>query len=264
MAVLRCPATGVKVQRFRMFIVLFVGLLVGAGCSSLSTDPNDPEALYKAAEQSFSDENYLIALEKFRDLKNRFPYSNRAIDAELRIADTYFAQESYPEAEAAYEIFKELHPTHSRSDYVQNQIALSYYNQIPDNIARDLSAAQLAIDSFQDLIKEYPSSQYIEGALVKLQEAKKKLAEHERYVANFYFQRRHYLSSSYRYASLLKQYSKMGYDEEALYRLGESYYHIRMYGNARDALQKLLKQFPESQYKGDAEKLLDRLASLKP
>jgi outer membrane protein assembly factor BamD len=228
-------------------------------CSSQEVNKDDPDSLYNEAESIFKDERYLIAIERYRDIKNRFPYSSRAIDAELRIADTYFAQENYLEAESAYEIFKELHPTHPKSDYVQFRIGLSYYKEIPDNSARDLSSANRAIDAFGVLINKFPNSEFVSQAKEYSGEARKKLGEHEAYVADFYYQRRHYLSASYRYASLLKEYPNMGYDEEGLYRLGQSYYHIRMYANARDAFKKLIEQFPNSGFKAESESLIEEL-----
>ena len=68
--------------------------MLGA-CSHQEVNKEDPDSLYNEAESIFKDERYLIAIEKYRDIKNRFPYSSRATDSELRIADTYFAQENY-------------------------------------------------------------------------------------------------------------------------------------------------------------------------
>lgn len=229
-------------------------------CTSAQYAKEDPEGVYQEAEEAAKDEHYLQAIEKYRELKNRYPYSSRAIDAELRIADAYFAQESYLEAESSYEIFKELHPTHPKSDYVQYQIALSYYYQIPSNSARDLSAAFKAIDSFDQLAQKFPNSQFVPKAKEFTIEARKRLAEHEVYVAEFYFRREHYLSASYRYSSLLRNFSNLGYDEEALLRLGECYTKIRMFGNAKDALRRLVTQFPSGDLTAQAKAMLDDLS----
>lgn len=239
-----------------LFLCLLVAFLAVAACSSKEVNKEDPDALYSDAEESFKDERYLAAMEKYRDIKNRFPYSSRAVDAELRIADTYFAQESYLEAESAYEIFKELHPTHPKSDYVQYRIALSYFDQIPSNSARDLSAAYKAIESFNTLVEKFPSSEYVAKSKENIAEARKRLAEHENYVADFYYQRGHYLSASYRYAALLGDYPGLGYEEEALYRLAQCYYHTRMYSNAQDTIRRFMIQFPNSSKKGELESLL--------
>ena len=247
----------VKLTTFLGLLLLGVCLV---RCSHQEVNKDDPDALFSDAEEAFKDERYLIALEKYRDIKNRFPYSSKATESELRIADTYFEQESYLEAESAYEIFKELHPTHPRSDYVQYRIALSYYDQIPDNTARDLSAAYKAIEAFNLLSDKFPSSEYVAKAKEYIGEARKKLAEHESYVADFYYQREHFLSASYRYAALLHDYPNLGYDEEALYRLGECYYHTRMFGNAQDALKRLMAQYPNSGHKAQAQSLIEEMS----
>lgn len=240
-------------------VLLLFGVVVLAGCSHTEANPNDPDALYNEAEEAFKDERYLIAIEKYRDIKNRFPYSPRATDAELRIADSYFAQESYLEAESAYQIFKELHPTHPRGDYVQYQIGLSYFHQIPSNSTRDLSAAHRAIDAFNVLITRFSSSKFVEKARGYLRQARMKLAEYENYVAEFYFERKHYLSASYRYAALLQDFPDLGYDEEALYRLGRSYYHVRMYANAKDALRRLVKRYPNSGHRKESLSIIGKI-----
>ena len=239
---------------------LFVMVLsVLFSCAGKEVNKEDADALYKSAEEAFQEEHYLVALEKYRDIKNRFPYSPRAVDSELRIADTYFAQESFIEAERAYEIFKELHPAHPKSDYVQYQIGLSFFKQIPDNAARDLTAAYRAIEAFSVLEQKFPSSSFVSKAKEFSSEAKKRLAEHENYVANFYYQRQHYLSASYRYSALLQDYPGLGYDEEALYRLALSYYHIKMFDNAGDAARRLLNKFPQTPYLKEVQGLLEEI-----
>ncbi|MBI4406223.1 MAG: outer membrane protein assembly factor BamD [Deltaproteobacteria bacterium] len=250
-------------MRTRVILFFFVAASVLASCTHKEISGNDPDKLFSEAEEEFKDERYLQAIERYRDLKNRFPYSSRATDAELRIADAYFDEGAYLEAESAYEVFKELHPTHPRSDYVQYKIALSYFNEVPDNTARDLSAAYKAIENFNILLEKFPSSEFSEKGKDFLQQVRKKLAEHEDYVADFYYSRRHYLSASYRYAALLKDYSALGYDEEALYRLGVCYYHIHMFGNAKDAFRRFLEQFPKSSSRADVDKLLETISKTK-
>lgn len=230
-----------------------------SACSSTPAGHQDAAGLFAQGEKALKEENYLTALDKFRSVKNRYPYSSKAVEAELAIADTLFAQEAFIESEAAYEIFREMHPAHARIDYVQYRIALSFFHQIPDNSARDLTAAYRSVEEFDVLISKYPKSSYVAEAKKKMNESRRKLAEHEEYVASFYFARQHYLSSSYRYASLLKNYLGLGYDEKALYRLGVCYYHTRMFSDSKEALQRLLSDFPDSGFKGEALALMKNL-----
>lgn len=250
---------------FKLLLVTAVTLpsLLMQACTHEELAGDDPESIYNAAEENYKDENYFQALEKYRDLKNRFPYHSRATDAELRIADSYFAQEQYLEAASSYEIFKELHPTHPKADYVQFQIALSYFNQIPENSARDLSAAYRAIEQFEIVKEKFPDSENAKKATEYIAKARAKLAEHENYVADFYYRRHHFLSATYRYSSLLRDFPKSEFEEEALIRLGRSYANIRMYGNARDSLNRLMSQYPDSPYKSEAQALLEELKEKK-
>lgn len=244
---------------FRKASVILSALLIVASltrCSSTPTQVDGAELLYQEAEEAFQDERYLIALEKFREVKNRYPQSARAVDAELRVADTYYAQEAFIEAESAYEIFRELHPASPKSDYVHFRIAMSAYEQIPSNPARDLTAAHRAIDAFQVVLAKYPSSDYAKDAKRLIDESRRRLAEHESYVADFYFRRQHYLSASYRYAALLQDFPDLGFDEEAMFRLGKCYYQTRMYASARDTLRRFATRFPQSAYRGEVDSLL--------
>lgn len=238
--------------------VVWFGL---GGCAHQETSPEDAEGIYQEAEELLKDERYLLAIDKYRDIKNRFPYHRRALDSELRVADTYFEMESYLEAESAYEIFRELHPVHPRADYVQYRIALSYFRMIPSDTARDLSAAYRAIDSFQTLVTKFPNSSHAAEATKAIETCNRKLAEHELYVATFYFTRDHFLPASFRYAGVLQQYGSLGYDEEALFRLGESFYKVRMFINAKDAYSRLLSSFPKSAFADTARQRLEKLAS---
>lgn len=185
------------------------------GCSSDEKKENTAETLFKAAQELDQDERYEEALRKYSDLKNKFPYSNLATDAELAIADIYFKQESYVEAQASYQIFRELHPKHGQIEYVIFRTGLSYYNQLPETIDRDLSQAHKAIAQFVDLEKNFPASKYLKEAQEKKTASLKMLAEKEIYIADFYLKKQSYLSALKRYEGLLKNYPGLGFDERA-------------------------------------------------
>src|SRR5437870_1063058 len=95
-------------------LVTTLGSLSGTlvGCSGKAIDENDPGALYGEAEEDIKNDHYQIAIDKLRAIKNKYPYSKFAVDAQLRIADVYFLQESWGEAATSYEAFRDLHPKH--------------------------------------------------------------------------------------------------------------------------------------------------------
>ncbi|MCB0411960.1 MAG: outer membrane protein assembly factor BamD, partial [Bdellovibrionales bacterium] len=109
-------------------------------------------------------------------------------------------------AQVAYEVFKEMHPRHPKSDYVTYQLGLSLFNQLPSTIDRDLTLAERSILYFQEVIRSYPDSQHTNEAKGYLQKAQEMLADKVYYIGNFYFKRGLYGSALSRYESLVKEF----------------------------------------------------------
>lgn len=193
-------------------------------CSGKKVDENDPKSMYDDAEEEFRDKRFQAAVEKFKVVKNKFPYSNYSKLAALRIADVYFQEESYIEAAGAYETFRDLHPKSEKADYVLYQIGESYYNQYPGSIDRDLTPGSKAITAYRELLSLYPSSSYAEKAKSHLDESAEKLSEKERYVADFYFKRDMYDSAAKRYEKITSQFPGTKVEEYAYWRWGQSLY----------------------------------------
>ena len=92
--------------------------------------------------------NYDKAIESFQAIIDNYPYSEYAVKAELRIADTYFKDKRYEEALSYYRSFADLHPQNEKVPYTILQAALCYYAQI-GSINREQSStleAQLMLE----------------------------------------------------------------------------------------------------------------------
>ena len=166
--------------------------------------------------------------------------------AELSIADVYFKQESYAEAQVAYQTFRDLHPKHAQISYVVFRLGLSYFNQLPETVDRDLSLATNAILIFNELIKNHSSSEFINEAKEKRDKALKMLAGKEDYVADFYFIREKYDSALTRYEGILSKYPNLGFDAKALSRAAVCASKIGEQNKARKHVFELERRFPGS------------------
>lgn len=187
-----------------------------SGCaSSEERNVNTAEGAYKYAQEFDQSERYELALTKYADVKNKFPYSALATEAELAIADVHYKRESFAEAQLSYQNFRDLHPKHPKIDYVVYRIAMSYYMQLPDTYDRDLSLGHDAIYHFDELIKSYPQSQYVAEAKQKREETYRQLMEKELYIADFYFKQEKFNSALRRYEGAIKKYSGIGFDPRA-------------------------------------------------
>ena len=177
-----------------------------SGCASSSFDPNDPASLMKDAEEDIAHDHYQVALDKLRTVKNKFPYSKYSVIAQLRMADVYFLQESYPEAAAAYETFVDLHPKHEKVPYALFRVAKSYLSDVPDPIARDMTPAQRALDSYNEFLRRFPQATESEEARKDLAKVRTQLADKELYIGNFYYKRSASSAAKVRFEKLVQLY----------------------------------------------------------
>ena len=231
--------------------VFFLGLLCTAfalpGCSSTpDIDTSTPEGSFKLAEKYEKDERFEEAIAQYSQVKNKHPYSKLATESELRIAEIHFKREEFVEAQSSYQVFKEMHPSHPQIDYVTFRLGLSFFNQLPSTIDRDLSVADRAILYFDEVVQSYPKSQYVTESRDNKQKALKMLAEKEYYIAHFYFIRDRFESALGRFEGLLDKYPSLGFDAQALYGASVSAYKLKELNKAKNYYQKLESDFKDS------------------
>ena len=223
-----------------------MGLLL-QGCASAQKAPeNEAELMFNKAQEFETDERYEEAIQRFTDVKNKFPYSRFATDAELHIADIQFRRENYIEAQGAYQIFKELHPRHPQIDFVTFRLALSYFNQLPTTVDRDLSVSAKAIQYLNEVINAYSTSSYASEAKQKKEAVIKMLAEKEMYIANFYFKHETYDSALVRYEKVITKYPEEGFNPKALLDGAISAFESNERDTGIRMLSRLESEYPQS------------------
>jgi outer membrane protein assembly factor BamD len=186
-------------------------VLMISGCSTIkgwfsSTKPDrPPDVLTQEGIKDLRKKNYIDAIETFQKVKDRYPYSHEATLAQLKVADAYFYDKKYDEAMQAYREFEKLHPTSKAVPYCIYREGLSCYRQ-RSTIDRDQTYTHKAIAEFTRLKQKYPDSQFIPGADRCLARCRQDLAEHEFYVAEFYYATEHYPAAIERYQTLIQDY----------------------------------------------------------
>lgn len=231
-----------------LFLFVFCAqfILLSTSCTTMSRNQDTPEAAFSLAEEFDKDERYIEAITRYQDVKNKFPYSKYATMAELAIADAQFKQESFPEAQVAYQTFRDLHPKHPKIDYVTYQLAMSLYNQLPPTIDRDLSLSQNTIFYFDEVINKFSESDYAKDARAKKQDVIRMLAEKEQYIANFYFKQNQFDSALTRYENLLKKFPGQSFEAEILAKATISAAKSGEKEKSRKLLTELQRKFPNS------------------
>ncbi len=245
----------------RLFMIFGLIALVLGGCSSeVVNNESPPENQYAAGERLLKEGRYLEAVERFRILRTRYPYSKYAASASLRIGDAHFEEESFAEAAAAYKLFRELYPKSEQNSYALYRIGESQFNQVPDSVDRDLSAATDGINAFEEFLARYPNDPKAPDVRNKLTELREKLAEKEDYIGDFYFKRGHYRAAANRYQGLLDRYSGFGPEERALFRLAYSYEKFGELARAEEIADRYKAAYPDGKFLGDVQKLKEKLS----
>lgn len=194
----------------RLLVLLtLVGLISSCGLSKRwfgkKREDRPPEQLAKEGIEELKGRNYYAAEDIFAKIKDRYPYSDQALVAQVKLADALYYNEKYDEAQLAYQEFEKLHPTNKAIPYVIYQQALCFYRQRP-TVDRDQTFTNKALAEFRRLQKKYPDSEYASKAEKYKLRCLEDLAEHEFYVGEFYFKTKHYTSALDRFQALSLEY----------------------------------------------------------
>lgn len=233
-------------------------LALATGCASLATvEPGDPEyaadapANLRLGNTALKDRDFERARRFYEHVRSRFPYAEQASEAEVRLADADFEQQLYAEAREKYGTFVKLHPTSPLVDYAAFRYALTHVEEIPTDVfflpavaEKDQSASQAALRTLNDFLRQYPSSPRVKEAQAALERVRKRLAEHELYVAEFYQRRERWRAVAQRLELLLERYPGTPLEEKALFSLHDAYVKLQEGERAREVLQRVMSRLP--------------------
>ena len=181
-------------------------------------EESTPAELMSEGMEDFNDGKFEAATEIFQKIKDRYPYSKFAINAELKMADALYERDLFDEAYDEYTEFEKLHPKNPSIPYVLFQKGMCHFSRVK-SIDRTQSFTHKAKEEFERLIKRYRRSPFAERARRKVRECYIRLAEHEVYVGNFYFKMGKYQPAMHRYLYLIENYPDVGQYYEALEKI---------------------------------------------
>lgn len=190
----------------RVIGCLLVAAVVVCGCSAFGPkEEKTADQLAEEGRQEFSEGDYNSAIEAYEKLRDWYPFSNFAKEAELKVADAHYRLEEYEQAITAYQQFERLHPNDEKIAYVIYQIGRCYFDRMR-GIDRDQTYTEKALQEFKRLQNRYPESSYAEKANKHIQQCLKTLAGHEFYVGEFYFKQKHYKAALNRFLNVVNNY----------------------------------------------------------
>lgn len=240
----------------RQSVGLAAALVLASGLACRSSIENDP-ILRLSAQESLVEGKRLLEAEKYSRAR---PYLTHAFEVEpnsaagreslLLVADSLFlegGEANLIQAEAKYRDFQNRFPTSDRAAYVQFQIAGSLAQRV-ERADRDQSATLKAVTAYEDLLRLYPTSDYVEKARVELETVRAHLAEHEFIVGRFYLRYGLPDAAAKRLEGLLDHYPAYPERDKALYHLALAYRRLERADDAQATFARLDSEFPGSRW----------------
>jgi outer membrane protein assembly factor BamD len=179
-----------------------------------------PDIMAEEGINQLKKKKYDDAIETFEKVRDRYPYSEQAMLAQIKVADAYFYNKKYDEALQAYKEFEKLHPTNKAVPYCVYRQALCYYRQ-RSTIDRDQTFTLKALAEFKRLKQKFPECEYIPKAEKYMAHCRQDLGEHEYYVAEFYFKNKRYQAALDRFQVVAQEYPEFPKKAEVQKYIGE-------------------------------------------
>lgn len=219
------------------------------------------EQLWERGEANFERRKWQRARTYYSYLYETYPNEPLGRRSHLRIADTFYEQGdavNLVEAQYKYRDFINRYPTSEQADYAMLRIAMCSFRQMerPD---RDQQKTREAVEKFNDMLRAYPSSPLKAEAEAKRQEATDRLAKHEHIVARYYMKRGSNVSAVQRLNYLIDKYPLYTDRAAVFFDLGAALSNLGRTGEAKLYFERVVTEFPQSDYAARAKQRLGDL-----
>ena len=187
---------------------MLIFLLQGCGIIDyfyLPPSEDTAQDLFEAGNDAMRDKNYSAAIGYYTKLKDTYQFSPYVLEAELSLADAYFLDEEYLDAIEAYKEFENLHPRHEAIPYVLFNIGVAAFKLYP-SVDRPIAPIEESFSYFKRVREAYPTSEYAEKSVEYMEKCRQLMAEHELYIADFYYRMGRYGSAFVRYRGIIENF----------------------------------------------------------
>jgi len=192
--------------------------------AGLTTKQPDKE-LFDKALLAMKKGKYDVARLDLQTMLNTYPESEYQMRAKLAIGDTWFKEggtAALEQAEAEYKDFETFFPNAPEAAEAQMKVADIYFAQMekPD---RDDTNALRAEQEYRIMIQQFPDSTLVPRSKQRLREVQEVLADREFEVGSFYASHENYPAAIARLQSLTDAYPLYSHSDLALLQLGDAY-----------------------------------------
>jgi outer membrane protein assembly factor BamD len=225
----------------------------------LNGDENDAAgepsetSLYETAQKFINKRFWQDAIEVLQSLEENYPFGEYAEQAQLELIYAYYKSNELEAVSVTADRFIRLHPKHRQLDYAYYMKGLATFTRHTgllgdftpiDLTTRDPGQAQLSFSYFSDLVNRFPTSDYKNDAIKRMEFLRNLLARHEIHVANYYFERGAYLAAANRGRYVVEQYQQTPAVPDALAIMAQGYHLLGLNNLSQDSIAVLQANYP--------------------
>lgn len=234
--------------------------------------PGRDRELFIVATRETRKGNYEVGRLLFQTIITTYPDSPYLPMSKLAVADTFYLEGSTSnliQASAGYQDWMTFFPTHPLASRVLLKIAECQMRQIglPD---RDVNPAKRAEQKLKAFFQQYPDSSVKAEAELRMKEVQDNLALHNLGVGNQYYkqsveQKKGGLKGAQsRYRENVEKYPDFSFMDENLYKLAVTYQLEEETDEAAKYYQKIVRDYPYSEYVDKAKEQLQLMGATVP
>ena len=221
--------------RLILCIVIFLNLLSCIKKNEVVYEPQEKinaYDLYKEGLEAFNKNDFFFASKKFSEAELNFKNIDLAAKSSIMSAFSLYSINFYDEALESLSRYLQLYPADRNVIYAEFLTAIIYFEQISDE-KKDTEPLKKANEKINNFIKKYPKTDYSIDLRFKKDLIENQLAAKEMYVAKYYISVKKWVPAMNRLKTIVKDYDKTVFIEEALHRLVEINYHIGLEEEAK-------------------------------
>ena len=242
----------------RILLLCAVILIAGCAKNGQEFDPTanwSAERLFQDGKEEMNAANWKLAKERFLAVETRFPLGVYAQQSMINLAYSQWKDKEPEVALATLARFQQQYPNHPAMDYVlylkgminftpPSAVFASITRQNPGE--RDPKALRQSYAAFNELIQRFPDSRYSVDARKRVSWLVNTMAENEKFVARYYYDRYAYVAAINRAQIVITDFQGVPSSEEALYIMMMSYEKLGMTDLRNDSERVLLANFPNT------------------
>ena len=247
---------------YHKFILVLLVFLAFTNCSKEEVlyEPQskvDPYQLYQEGFEAFNKGDYFYANKKFSEAELNFDIVEFAAKSAIMSSYALYGINFYSEAFDNLKRYLKKYPGDKNVIYAHYLIAIIHYEQISDE-KKDLKPLIDANKKIDFFLKEYPDSDYAMDLKFKKDLIVNQLAAKELFIAKHYIKTQKWIPAINRLKTIVTDYEKTVFVEEALHRLVEIYYYLGLEDEAKKYATILGYNYNSSEWFKQSYKVLNK------